>query len=116
MSLWSLLLHVPYTILVLNFGVSCSAGRNIFRALFKRETPARNELFLPKRMAYVVDLEDEYTDTDIPTTVIRSKADCPNVEVGSRGHLGNCLLQSVTYITNGSTGDPLKILCQERTL
>ncbi len=31
-------------------------------------------------MAYVVDLEDEF-DTDIPTTLIRSKADCPSVEV-----------------------------------
>lgn len=41
----------------------------------------RNELFLPGRMAYVVDLEDEYADTDIPTTLIRSKADCPTMEV-----------------------------------
>lgn len=41
----------------------------------------RNELFLPGRMAYVVDLDDEFTDTDIPTTLIRSKADCPSMEV-----------------------------------
>ena len=56
------------------------AGRNIYRTLFKNKLPERNELFLPKRMAYVVDLDDEY-DTDIPTTLIRSKADCPSVEV-----------------------------------
>ena len=55
-------------------------GRNIFRILFKNKLPERNELFLPKRMAYVVDLDDEF-DTDIPTTLIRSKADCPSVEV-----------------------------------
>ena len=34
-------------------------------------------------MAYAVDLEDEYGDFDIPNTIIRSKADCPSLEVGS---------------------------------
>lgn len=56
-------------------------GRNIYRILFKGRQMERNELFLPGRMAYVVDLEDEYADTDIPTTLIRSKADCPTMEV-----------------------------------
>lgn len=59
----------------------CSLGRNIYRILFKGRPMERNELFLPGRMAYVVDLEDEYADTDIPTTLIRSKADCPTMEV-----------------------------------
>lgn len=49
--------------------------------LFKGRQIERNELYLPGRMAYVVDLEDEYADTDIPTTLIRSKADCPTMEV-----------------------------------
>jgi len=31
--------------------------------------------------AYVFDVEDEYAETDIPTTTIRSKADCPGMEV-----------------------------------
>ena len=31
----------------------------------------------------MVDLDDEYADTDIPTTLIRSKADCPTMEVPS---------------------------------
>ena len=31
--------------------------------------------------AYVFDLDDEYSESDIPTTLIRSKADCPTVEV-----------------------------------
>jgi len=57
------------------------AGRNIYRQLFARKLPERNELFLPGRMAYVVDLEDDFTDSDIPTTLIRSKADCPSLEV-----------------------------------
>ena len=33
-------------------------------------------------MAYVVDLEEsEFVDNDVPTTLIRSKADCPDSEV-----------------------------------
>ncbi len=49
--------------------------------VFRSGQVERNELFLPGRMAYVVDLDDEFTDTDIPTTLIRSKADCPSMEV-----------------------------------
>lgn len=56
-------------------------GRNIYRVVFRSGQIERNELFLPGRMAYVVDLDDEFTDTDIPTTLIRSKADCPSMEV-----------------------------------
>lgn len=37
----------------------------------------RNELFLPGRMAYVIDLDDENNETDIPTTLMRSKAEIP---------------------------------------
>ena len=55
----------------------------MYRMLFKSKSYERNELFLPGRMAYVVDLDDEYADTDIPTTLIRSKADCPTMEVSS---------------------------------
>ena len=56
-------------------------GRNIYRQLFRRQYPDRCELFLPGRTAYVVDLEDTFGDLDVPTTVIRSKADCPTLEV-----------------------------------
>jgi len=31
--------------------------------------------------AYVFELDDEYAESDIPTTLIRSKTDCPNLEV-----------------------------------
>jgi len=57
------------------------AGRSIYRQVFSRKLPERNELFLPGRMAYVVDLEDDFTESDVPTTLIRSKADCPSLEV-----------------------------------
>lgn len=37
----------------------------------------RNDLFLPGRMAYVIDLDDDNNETDIPTTLMRSKAEIP---------------------------------------
>jgi len=33
----------------------------------------------------VFELEEEYAESDIPTTLIRSKADCPTLEVGVAG-------------------------------
>ena len=29
-----------------------------------------------------MDLDDDYAESDIPTTLIRSKVDCPQLEVG----------------------------------
>jgi hypothetical protein len=74
-------------------GLKSSMAKNIFRVLFRSPSRRVNELFLPHRMAYIIDLEnlngqqedenDKGTHTldDIPTTLIRSKADCPNAEV-----------------------------------
>ncbi len=56
-------------------------AKNIYRTLFQTSIPERNELFAPGRMAFVFDLEEEYAESDIPTTVIRSKADVPLSEV-----------------------------------
>ena len=53
-------------------------GRNIHRILFETKLPKINELFLPNRMAYIVDLGDD--ESDVPVTSIRSKAECPNSE------------------------------------
>lgn len=47
----------------------------MYRILFRNELPKVNYMFAPKRMAYVVELDDE--ETDIPTTLLRSKAECP---------------------------------------
>ncbi|KAI1898482.1 hypothetical protein AGOR_G00072800 [Albula goreensis] len=73
-------------------------GRNIYRILFKGRQMERNELFLPGRMAYVVDLEDEYADTDIPTTLIRSKADCPTMEAQTTLTTNDIVISKLTQI------------------
>ena len=54
---------------------SCS----FLRTCFKPDIPKCNELFFPGRMAYIIELEEDFAGegehSDIPTTTIRSKAD-----------------------------------------
>jgi len=87
-------------------------GRNIYRIVFKGRQVERNELFLPGRMAYVVDLEDEYADTDIPTTLIRSKADCPTMEAQTTLTTNDIVISKLTqilsYLRQGTRNKKLK--------
>lgn len=73
-------------------------GRNVFRILFKNKPPDRNELFLPGRMAYIVDLEDEFADSDVPCTTIRSKADCPSLEATTTLTTNDIVINKLTQI------------------
>ena len=82
-------------------------GRNIYNVI-TRKYPERNENFFQGRMFYRVDLEDDPTDslaTDIPTAILRSKADCPVKESQLKdatndmviGHLA----QILSYLRHG---------------
>uniref|UniRef100_A0A673BX88 IK cytokine n=1 Tax=Sphaeramia orbicularis TaxID=375764 RepID=A0A673BX88_9TELE len=73
-------------------------AKNIYRVVFRSGQLERNELFLPGRMAYVVDLDDEFTDTDIPTTLIRSKADCPSMEAQTTLTTNDIVISKLTQI------------------
>ena len=75
--------------------------------MFNRQPPVRNELFQPGRMAYLVDLEDDqYAVTDVPKTVIRSKAECPEAQkikrVTTNDIVINKLIQILSYLRTGS--------------
>eukprot|EP00057_Strongylocentrotus_purpuratus_P029213 XP_011683687.1 PREDICTED: protein Red isoform X4 [Strongylocentrotus purpuratus] len=87
-------------------------ARNIYRNVFKMHQPQRNESFLPGRMAYQVDLDDDFVETDIPTTVMRSKADCPTVEsqatLTTNDIVINKLTQILSYLRQGQRGKKLK--------
>uniref|UniRef100_A0A8C2LW47 Protein Red n=2 Tax=Cricetulus griseus TaxID=10029 RepID=A0A8C2LW47_CRIGR len=87
-------------------------SRNVCRMLFKSKSYERNELFLPGRMAYVVDLDDEYADTDIPTTLIHSKADCPTMEAQTTlttiDIVISKLTQILSYLRQGTRNKKLK--------
>ncbi|KAL0867790.1 hypothetical protein ABMA27_008497 [Loxostege sticticalis] len=84
-------------------------GKNIFNMMLEQRNKkvTRNELFAPGRMAYVVELEEEGTiDSDIPTTLTRSKADVP--EADERGPASSAndvvldkLAQIFSYLRHG---------------
>nr|CAD7201003.1 unnamed protein product [Timema douglasi] len=80
-------------------------GRNIYRAVFKNKVLEKNELFAPGRMAYVVDLDDELAESDIPTTLIRSRADVPSLEatatLTTNDIVINKLAQILSYLRQG---------------
>lgn len=83
-------------------------GQKIYKALFRNRPAERNELFQPGRMAYVFDVEDEYAESDIPTTLIRSKADCPGIEtqatLTTNDIVINKLTQILLYLRQGTRG------------
>jgi len=85
------------------------AGRRIFNTLF-RSGPDFNDLFLPGRMAYSIDLE---ADDDLPTTVIRSKADLQGIEnmqatFSSNDMVIQKLSQIFSYLRTGRTSKKIK--------
>ena len=56
-------------------------------------------------MAYLIELEDETAESDIPTTVLRSKADCPGLEsqatLSTNDIVINKLTQILSYLRQG---------------
>lgn len=86
-------------------------GKNIFNTLqfYRSRHIQRNELFAPGRMAYIIELEDENAETDIPTTLIRSKADVPVVHgeiqtLTTNDIVINKLAQILSYLRQGGRG------------
>ncbi|XP_068623527.1 protein Red [Battus philenor] len=84
-------------------------GKNIYNMILdqKNKKVPRNELFAPGRMAYVVELEEEGAmDSDIPTTLTRSKADVPELDERSSAAAANDvvldkLAQIFSYLRHG---------------
>lgn len=69
-------------------------ARALFDCIFN---PARSkvaEMFQPRRTAFVYEFESEdpALDSDVPTTLRRSKADCPQVRTPSRVSIMSPLL------------------------
>ena len=55
--------------------------------------------------AYVFEMDDEYAESDIPTTLLRSKADCPTQEVttlSTNDIVINKLTQILSYLRQGA--------------
>ena len=52
-------------------------ARAVYNAVFHPPKVNVVEMFQPRRTAFVFDLDDSESGLDIPTTLRRSKADCP---------------------------------------
>lgn len=88
-------------------------GRNIYNTIqfYRSRNVDRNELFAPGRMAYTYDVNDvlEEAESDIPTTLIRSKADVPQSEeelhtLTTNDIVINKLAQILLYLRQGGKG------------
>lgn len=94
------------------FAIKSKFAKNLVNVLFNRQIPERNELFIAGRMAYVVELEDDFAESDIPTTVIRSKSDCPNIEsmatLSTNDIVINKLTQILSYLRHGGSSKKTK--------
>ncbi|KAI0987885.1 hypothetical protein GJ496_005771 [Pomphorhynchus laevis] len=73
-------------------------GQNIYQALFGELKPKskKSERFVSSRMAYIVDLEDSYSD--IPTTLLRSKAECQDDERSTLVSTNDFVIEKLTEI------------------
>lgn len=69
-------------------------GRQVFNTIFRPPQRDVSQMFLPRRMAFVYELEDGDA-LDIPTTLHRSKADCPKVKSRSPVSAGPVLRQKL---------------------
>eukprot|EP00094_Tigriopus_californicus_P000923 TCALIF_00893-PA protein Name:"Similar to IK Protein Red (Homo sapiens)" AED:0.07 eAED:0.07 QI:267/0.75/0.77/1/0.75/0.55/9/75/586 len=88
-------------------------GKNIVRSLFNPNYPKSNELFFPGRMAYVMDLEEDFGESDIPTTTIRSKADVEGTvanqtTLSTNDIVINKLTQILSYLRAGKSNKKKK--------
>lgn len=88
-------------------------GRNIYNTIqfYRSRNVERNELFAPGRMAYTYDVNEtqEEIETDIPTTLIRSKADVPQNDeelhtLTTNDIVINKLAQILLYLRQGGKG------------
>ena len=75
-------------------------ARGVYNTLFNKQQQVSNELFQPGRMAYLVELESlKGNPLAAPTTVIRSKADCPEADrAGSKASTNDIVINKLTQI------------------
>uniref|UniRef100_A0A0D9XP08 RED-like N-terminal domain-containing protein n=1 Tax=Leersia perrieri TaxID=77586 RepID=A0A0D9XP08_9ORYZ len=95
-----------------------ATAKSVYQWMIKpQSTMKSNEMFLPGRMAFIYNMEDGLTN-DIPTTLHRSKADCPvpeeMVTVSVDGSVLDRIAKIMSYLRLGSSGKVLKKKKKER--
>ncbi|XP_071908992.1 suppressor of mec-8 and unc-52 protein homolog 2-like [Coffea arabica] len=89
-----------------------ATAKSVYQWMIKPQTTIKtNEMFLPGRMSFIFNMENGYSN-DIPTTLHRSKADCPvpeeMVTVGVDGSVLDRIAKIMSYLRLGSSGKVLK--------
>lgn len=95
-----------------------ATAKSVYKWIVKPQTVIKsNEMFLPGRMAFIFNMEGGYSH-DIPTTLQRSKADCPvpeeMVTVSVDGSVLDRIAKIMSYLRLGSSGKVLKKKKKER--
>uniref|UniRef100_A0A5B6YUX5 Suppressor of mec-8 and unc-52 protein homolog 2 n=1 Tax=Davidia involucrata TaxID=16924 RepID=A0A5B6YUX5_DAVIN len=95
-----------------------ATAKSVYQWMVKPQTVIKtNEMFLPGRMAFIFNMEGGYSH-DIPTTLHRSKADCPvpeeMVSVSVDGSVLDRIAKIMSYLRLGSSGKVLKKKKKER--
>ncbi|GLT74229.1 hypothetical protein SLA2020_460370 [Shorea laevis] len=89
-----------------------ATAKSVYQWIVKPQTIMKtNEMFLPGRMSFIFNMEGGYSN-DIPTTLHRSKADCPvpeeMVTVSVDGSVLDRIAKIMSYLRLGSSGKVLK--------
>ncbi|KAF2304222.1 hypothetical protein GH714_028637 [Hevea brasiliensis] len=89
-----------------------ATAKSVYQCMVKPQAIIKtNEMFLPGRMAFIFNMEGGYSH-DIPTTLHRSKADCPvpeeMVTVSVDGSVLDRIAKIMSYLRLGSSGKVLK--------
>ena len=75
-------------------------AKKINHVLFENSQPKNIDNFLEGRMAYVFELDEEYAESDIPTTLLRSKAECPDMSDTLSKTSNDAVIIKLTQILN----------------
>lgn len=89
-----------------------ATAKSVYQLIVKPQTAIKtNEMFLPGRMSFIFNTEGGFAH-DIPTTLHRSKADCPvpeeMVTVSVDGSVLDRIAKIMSYLRLGSSGKVLK--------
>ncbi|XP_022948076.1 suppressor of mec-8 and unc-52 protein homolog 2-like [Cucurbita moschata] len=89
-----------------------ATAKSVYKWIVKPQTVIKsNETFLPGRTTFIFNMEGGYSH-DIPTTLHRSKADCPvpeeMVTVNVDGSVLDRIAKIMSYLRLGSSGKVLK--------
>ncbi|KAK2981890.1 hypothetical protein RJ640_010407 [Escallonia rubra] len=89
-----------------------ATAKSAYQWIVKPDTGIKpNDMFLPGRMAFIFNMESGFSN-DIPTTLQRSKHDCPDPEVmvtvSVDGSVLDRIAKIMSYLRLGSSGKVLK--------